>query len=475
VGLDLGTTIAKAAAFDARGVQVAGSRVPMPPLVTQGQGAWQETGPILEAAVSALEALELAPGSVALVALTGQRDTSLLVDGAGHPVTPLLSWRDTRGVGHPSLWDVLLEEEPALRRTARGARSLTSWLAEAWTGHPAETLATLPVSLQGGSWTRLEALLPPGAVPGTPLLPTLVPIGAPLAPLGPGLPDAFRGVPFHLTAGDKNCEYLAMGIDGPGRGGISLGSAISFGILSSHRGEAPPAVPRGVVPIRGALAERWNLETGLLGGMDGRSWLEGILAPGPTGTGSAGGAIGPGAGPSRDVPWVDDLWCLPHFAGALDHAGATGTLVGLREGVTPGDVLQAWMQGVAGELRRLRPLLEEAGGEPLSQVVVGGGGAGDDEGGRWGPLLALALTLPVEVVDDPWTGCRGAVLTTLSGESGLPVPEGWKAPSTRYRPEEEHHNRSPEEVRRYFARYDALVEALAGTVLSGFQGSSRSS
>jgi sugar (pentulose or hexulose) kinase len=171
---------------------------------------------------------------------------------------------------------------------------------------------------------------------------------------------------------------------------------------------------------------------------------------------------------------VDDLWCLPHFAGALDHAGASGTLVGLREGFTPGDILQGWMQGVAGELRRLRPLLEEAGGVAVSHVVVGGGGAGDDEGGRWGPLLALALTLPVEVVDDPWTGCRGAVMTTLSGESGGDASAGWKAPSTLY-PAEERHYPTPEEVRRYFARYDALVEALAGTVLSGFQGSERSS
>lgn len=463
VGLDLGTTMVKAAAFDNGGVRVSGSRVPMPPLVARGREAWQETGPILEAAAAALEALHLPPGSVALVALTGQRDTSLLVDRAGRPLTPLLSWRDTRAEGHPSIWDVLLTEDPTLRQSARGGRSLTSWLAGTWTGHPAESEATLPVSLQGESRERLSVLLSGVAeAPPAGLVPPLSPIGAPVGRLGPELPAPFRGVPLHIAAGDKNCEYLAMGIAGPGRGGISLGSAISFGVLSPHRGEGPPSVPRGVVRTGAAATGRWNLETGLVGGMDGRNWLEAMLGIRDPSTPPVDGAPHLRVDDLRgSAVWVDDVWCLPHFAGALDHAGASATLVGLRDGVTSAHILQAWMQGVAAELRRLRPLLEEAGGVTLSRVAVGGGGAGGPEGARWGPLLARALDLPVEVVDDPWTGCRGAVMTTLPEDLWAHAGGRWTAPSSGHHPPEGDHP-SREQAARYFTRYDALVDGLAG-------------
>ena len=104
----------------------------------------------------------------------------------------------------------------------------------------------------------------------------------------------------------------------------------------------------------------------------------------------------------------------------------------------------------------------------------GGGGAAGREGHRWGRLLARALELPVGVVDDPWTGCRGAVMATLDGGADVQVPPAWTTPSAPD-PAVEHHEPTPEEVRRYFVRYGALVAALAGTVPSGFPGPDRSS
>ena len=98
VGVDVGTTMTKAAVVTADGDEVAWGSVPTPwhPVPT---GA--ETGPleILDAVARAVStALELAPaGPVVGLGVTSMAETMALLDTNGEPVAPAIAWHDTRG------------------------------------------------------------------------------------------------------------------------------------------------------------------------------------------------------------------------------------------------------------------------------------------------------------------------------------------------------------------------------------------
>ncbi len=98
MGVDVGTTMTKAAVVTADGEEVAWGSVPTPwhPVPT---GA--EIGPleILDAVARAVStALELAPaGPVVGLGVTSMAETMALLDINGEPVAPAIAWHDTRG------------------------------------------------------------------------------------------------------------------------------------------------------------------------------------------------------------------------------------------------------------------------------------------------------------------------------------------------------------------------------------------
>jgi len=457
VGLDVGTSSAKAAAFDVGGGVVSRARVSLPPVETDGPAAWQPLAEVVAAAERALTELfgsgaeadatggrsgaagtggpgagadgadvgradDGGAGTVELVALTAQRDTAVLFRRDGEPLSELISWRDGRAAAAGSLWDALADEEPAALARLGAVRSLPSLLAGRWTGRPMETPATLPLHLRGRSRRRLAARTGGG---GTVELPERRPLGeagAPLRPAGTGLPASLDGVPLHVTAGDKNCEMLGHGVRRPGAGSVSLGSAISLGTLAG----GTPVETAGDGPVYrspAAVPGRENVEVGLVSGLEGESGPAGSVARaldsagrGAVGDGAAGeGARGAGCPDGR---LRTDIWCAPYFRGALDAPGALPRFAGLAGDAEPRELAQAWAQGVAGELRRLRPILERAAGARLERLVVGGGRAASP---GWARLLAEALGLPVERAADAWSGARGAVasLQLARGEPGV--------------------------------------------------------
>lgn len=360
----------------------------LPPLIhAQDRGVTQDAPGIRDAVRDLLEALlaPLAPARPARIALTAQRDALLAVGADGAPLGPLYSWMDGRGGGIAGLVEAVRSgrfegpDRPAIR-------SLPAWLAEGWTGRAGETPAT-------GGW------MDDGRLAGFPRPPEQIPVG--------GIAGAFRGIPVHLTAGDKNCEFLGAGVDAPGIRGISLGTAISLGALlpAGPVSGVPAPLPRGVVRTRAACPGRWNVETGLpigMAGMPARS--DG------------------GAGPERPEPmpipgWRQERLRVPTVGGSFDGAvrrdgwfDAAGREFVPRPGdPAHPDLVQDWAQGVVAELRRLSPLLTLAGSPAPDHLLLTGGGASSG----WGWLVAQAFDLPVHVVDDPWAGCRGAVRSAL--------------------------------------------------------------
>ena len=98
VGVDVGTTMTKAAVVTADGEEVAWGSVPTPwhPVPT---GAEMAPAEILGAAGHAIgTALDLAPpGPVVGLAVTSMAETMALLGPDGAPVAPAVAWHDTRG------------------------------------------------------------------------------------------------------------------------------------------------------------------------------------------------------------------------------------------------------------------------------------------------------------------------------------------------------------------------------------------
>lgn len=432
MGLDVGTSGAKGVVFAPDGSHLARARRPLPPLETRERAAWQRLDRVVEAAEAVLTKLlaQCRPAtSPVRVALATQRDTLVLLDRAHRPLTPLLSWADRRDRTYPSIWHALEAsgEDRLLERSAY-ARSLASYLSERWTGRAAESTSTLPRHLKGEALDALRER------EGDPVeLPEIVPPGTEVG-------TTEGGASLHQAAGDKNCELLGMGVDGEGRAGLSLGSAVSLGMLSAGRPEAVP----GTVATPAARDGRWNVETGLTAGMRGREILERWFG--------AGGHIGPELDP--------DVVVVPYFEGALDRPEGRLLIWGLGEDRTPERCLRGWRQGVVAELRRLRPRLEEAAGAGVETVRLGGGGSREP---AWARLVADAFDVPVELVpgEKGWEGCRGAALAVL-GEKGW---DGASSPppslSRRIRTVEPDPE-GREAWERYATRYAAFAAAAGG-------------
>lgn len=428
LAVDAGTSLAKSVAFAADGSVLAAARQPMPPLRHEGRAVTQSLAACVEAVERAREAAAESGERPGILALTTQRDTLVLCDDRGDPLTDLISWRDTRELEHGTLWDALATKSSELLSRVRRIRSLNSYLTERWVGLAVETPSTLPRHLVGRPAERLAELCAEGVD-----LPRVAPLGSEAGAL-PG------GTGLFVTAGDKNCELLGAGVVSAGRAGVSLGSAIS---LATAVGGARPELPPGGVLTTGAVDGLWNVETGLIVGMLAERLWRSLL----------------GERLKISAALLPSLWCVPSFAGTLDCPTLPGALVGLTEATTAADVYQAWAQGVVGEVRRLRPILEVATGQPLREVVVTGGGA-VIAAPAWISLLANGLGLPVARPTGDWAGARGAVLTVLLARN-LPASDAFSAASRNYvwfHPEPG----GLASAERYYSVYEELVTALAG-------------
>ena len=98
VGIDLGTTMTKAAVLGLDGTELSRGKAPTPwrPVPT---GAEVDPADLFDAAMSALDAaLEAAPeGRVVAVGVTSMAETVVLLGTDGKPATASIAWHDTRG------------------------------------------------------------------------------------------------------------------------------------------------------------------------------------------------------------------------------------------------------------------------------------------------------------------------------------------------------------------------------------------
>ncbi|WP_328747522.1 carbohydrate kinase [Streptomyces sp. NBC_00285] len=446
VGIDVGTSVVKAAAFDAEGRQLAVESRPVE-LSLHGGFVEQDMTEVYDAVVDVLARLTgRVPEPVELAGLTGQGDGVWLVDREGRPVRSAVSWMDGRAHELLDQWLADGTFETVFRRTG-GAMfpgspgPLLAWLDR----HDPKSLdaaaaalyckdmvfqrltgATLGVSdVSDASMPFLDPrtrsydngvveLL--GLTRRRRLLP---PVGDPIATgetRGEGLPPGTRlsNGPYDLPA----CA-LGAGVTAPGDGLLIVGTCLAALVATTEldlSGEPaglyistdrPGHRLRAMPAMVGTAALDWVLSTtGVT-----HAEVDDLLAATPPGAHGVG--VLPYFAPSGErAPFVE-----PHLRAELS---------GVSLETTRADLVRATCEGIGYAARHCL----EAAGLTGSLAVCGGG----TRSSAWMRLLADVLGRPLRVVEGE-VGARGAVLAAAE-RYGVPLDAAaWTEPTAIVEPD----------------------------------------
>ena len=121
IAVDVGSSSARAALFDARGEPLPHRfhQMRYEPRVTPDGGVEHDPAVILDAVTACLDAVHASPeaSAVAAVGVTTFWHGLLGFDAAGHPITPISMWADTRGAADADLLRGALDEAAYHART----------------------------------------------------------------------------------------------------------------------------------------------------------------------------------------------------------------------------------------------------------------------------------------------------------------------------------------------------------------------
>lgn len=380
VGVDLGSTSARAVAVDQDGTvrAVATARYPAPGTAVAPGRADPNTWLVaLEQVVC-----RLGVERPAALAVGGQAPTTVPAAG-GHAVT----------CTHPA--GATLDPHAQHGAQAEFLRG----------SDPGVT----PMQLWDWVLARLGAPRVQGRWPGDP----------PLAGFGPVVPTGracgeadgrhgvARGTPLVPGAPDAYLAFWAAGVDEPGRALDPGGRTGGLGVAVVAGARPPdmfglPAAARGIdvvggpVSAHGLALEWWSA-------MTGRS-VESLLAD------AAG--VPPGAGGVIALPYLDGERA-PRWDRDL-----RAELVGLSSATGPAEVMRALLEGAAYGIAHIARELA-ARGAPTRVLVVGGSPARSP---LWCAIKASVLEVPVEVPEQPELAAYGAALAAGAAVGWWPAP-----------------------------------------------------
>ncbi|MFF5262715.1 FGGY family carbohydrate kinase [Actinomadura viridis] len=468
IGIDAGTSVVKAAAFDEDGRIRAVEATPVGLEMRDGR-VEQDADTVYGAVEQVVRRLVASlPAPPRLAGLTGQGDGLWLVDDAARPVRPAVSWMDGRATGLLAEWTAAGVAEEVYRRTG----------AAMFPGCPGPLLAWMdryePESLDAAAtaayckdvifqrFTGIRATdvsdtsMPfldqrardyeRGAVEACGLTHRaglLAPIEDPL-PAGPSLPGTglpagtpVAGGPFDLSA----CA-LGAGVTEPGDGLLIIGTTLACQVVTGRLdldGEPagfhlattrPGRWLRAMPAMVGTAALDWTLKTTGLR----HEAVSGLLGDSP--------------------PGAHGVAVLPYFAPSGERApfvepGARAEFTGVSLETTRADLVRATCEGVAYAARHC---LDAAG--LTGELAVCGGGTRSE---AWLRLFADVLGRPVRTASGE-VGARGAVLAAAERFEVPLDTEAWTAASAHYEPDPDRAAFYEEGYARYLDRVAAARE-----------------
>lgn len=402
IGLDIGSSAVKAAAFDERGGQLRAIRVECPSAGEFDPERWW---------VAAREALRgLDATDAVAVGVCGRGGTNVLLGDRGGVLGP--SWDDGRAREH--LRAVRAEFRDSLSPQSAGLLAKVRW----WEEH--NSRVTTVCTAKDYVTFRLTGVLVSDPASGG----IESEFGSPLV----------RARPPWALAGETGAASFEAGL----RAGIPVavgwhdGAAATFGAGAAQAGSAPitlgtHAVYRVVTTaIPPTLRKYWDLTPGLtvtggdiLAGGRAHEWARTLVTGDPT----------------DSVPGANGVLFLPQLGGRIApdvRFDVRAGWYGLEARHSGADLLRAVSEGVAFALRQVRDWLGKEG-LTASHTVATGGGA---RNALQAQILADVLGAEVEVADCE-EGCRGAALlgAIAAGTMPLETARCLRPASTRYSPD----------------------------------------
>lgn len=480
LGLDVGTTAIKAAAYTSDGCRVAVSEHPNEVVRTPGGGAEQDMLAVWQAAASCLRRLAAACAGHDIVSLgvCAQGDGLWAIDAQGTPLRPAMLWSDTRAAAdvqalmasgatgsvalgcHTALWPGtsgalwrwMRRAEPGLSARVAHVMTCADWISfnltgELATDHSNGTIPFMDITSRGYHPASLAALdcddlaarlLTPRRADSA-----LGPLTAQAAALT-GLP---AGLPVSVGTLDLAAMMVGMSMDQPGQTMMIMGTTAVVNILTDRvqPGEAPVGATvmhptadvaiRVLAPSTGAAAFDWfaSLHTLSLGGET------------PAVVAAKMNAL------IVDVPvGANGVTFLPYLNGERAPFVAPGIramLHGVSARTTKADIGRAVMEGAALSLRHC---FEEENGLPTAPVQLTGGGSRNPV---WCQMIADIIGQPVIVSASSDQGLWGAAcIGAAAAGRGSAIALSVRAEeSHRFDPDPDLHGQYGRVYRRYAA------------------------
>jgi sugar (pentulose or hexulose) kinase len=388
VGLDVGTTSAKAVVFTDQG-EVVGEGRARTPWITTSFGVELAAEELLNAAIAALRsAVDAAPGTtnVTAVGITSMGESGVLVDQEGIPVAPVIAWHDSRDheevealrrditadtfaatTGKPlrGQWAItkhrwLLGHVPSATHAVRRF-NVAEWVVRGLGGDEVTELAlacrTGWLDLSRRDWWP-EGLTWSGATPE--LMPLLVEAGMPVGQITRSdTHPRLRGAVLTVVGHDHQAAAVGVGATGEGDEVDSCGTAEA--IVRSIPAYLKDEQVRDLA--HAGITTDWSIQPGrwsLLAGTEGGLAMQRVL-----------NAIGV----DKDGLTALDAAALDAPQGRIRIEGIGTDAVHLRnlvDDVTPGEVWRAVVEAATDEVTKLHDSMTDIVGEHQEIIVTGG-------------------------------------------------------------------------------------------------------
>lgn len=433
IGIDIGLTSIKVAAFSPSGQTVAARR-PTPARSAPGgvhEIDMRELWTQVSAALREVVELQPAPWRVTSIGVTGHGNGLYPIDSSGAPAGPAITSSDTRAAAlvralpattHEALRDLtgcfpwpgqplvllswLRPNKPEVYDTTAAILGCKDWVRYCLTGVAGTDRTDASASgLLGGDYRNYAvqvfdllglpdsafATLPPllesdglaGTVTEQAAAETLIPVGTPVAT---GCLDCVAGV-------------IAADATHLGDTTLILGTWAVTAVVSKplpSLAEILMAVP---LPGDSAYVLCLNSAPASGGALD---WVLDTLGLQKESAFSAAERIDAGS---------DGLIFLPFVHGLPELPGARGAFIGMHASHTSGHIVRATLEGIAHYYRRQLLRHVRSGVTPSGTFRLIGGGARSD---LWAQILADTLQHTVERVDSDELGALGAALLAAS-------------------------------------------------------------
>ncbi|NPV56132.1 MAG: hypothetical protein HPY76_05580 [Anaerolineae bacterium] len=438
IGLDIGTSSIKAAAFDEHGNQLTGASAPVSVISPHAGWAEQQPEDWWQGTCSVLRQISerIDPRTIIAIGLSGQCPGHVLIDRHHQAIGRAIIWRDQRAAQEATWLKQHISPEqarawtgsaPASDATSPPARLL--WISKHRAADLEQSVAVLQpkdfiaCKLTGNIITDrhsayslydplqnryhpeyFDALAFP--IEKMPAVRSPVETAGELSPSASSQTGLPQGTRLVVGTIDAYCDNLAGGITSPGRAVDVAGTSESVSLSVEHSVDAP-----GIYPA--CLEDGGCFLCGpTQSGGDTLRWLAKCFYPEFAGgvdfqtMEQEAGAVSAGC---------NGLTFLPYLAGErapIWDSAARGSFIGLTFDHTRPYFTRAVYESIGFAIRHILALAENAAGYRAEHLVVCGGGSRSQ---FWNQIKADILQRPVMPTAITETGCLGAAMLASVG------------------------------------------------------------